>query len=79
MLDLVPVFAPDLARDGRASLAAVSFFGLEAPLSAREGLAAVLRCDFGRGRFVVTLGRATADLAGNQLRAATGRRLTVVR
>ncbi len=44
-----------------------------APLSYR------LRCDFGRGRFVVTLGRATADLAGNQLRAATGRRLIVVR
>ena len=38
-----------------------------------------LRCTFGRGRFVVTLGRATADVAGNQLRAATSRRLTVIR
>jgi C1A family cysteine protease len=38
-----------------------------------------LCCDFGRGRFVVTLARATADLAGNQLRTATSRRLTVVR
>ena len=42
-------------------------------------LAYGLRCDFGRGRFAVTLGRATADLAGNQLRAAPSRRLTVVR
>ncbi len=38
-----------------------------------------LRCSFGRGRFVITLGRATSDLAGNPLRSATSRRLSVIR
>ncbi len=38
-----------------------------------------LRCSFGRGRFVVMLGSATTDLAGNRLGSTTSRPLRVVR
>ncbi len=38
-----------------------------------------LPCTFGRGSFTVTLGRATTDLAGNPLKAATRTGILVVR